>query len=502
MTLAFSYVRFSTKSQAVGTSLDRQLNASRLFCSERNLNLSPKGYHDLGVSGFKHVKRPELDQMLEAIRSGDIPSGSYILIEAIDRLSRKGISHTQDVLKQILLHKVKVAFVGEDAKTLAGQILDEHSLNDLSKVILVALAADLAHKESARKSKLVKSAKAIIRQKAIEGYKIRGHTMFWIDWSEKQKNFVLNDRVKDVELIINYRIKGNGPRKIAKMLNDDYISSPRGKQWNHMSVSAILKSPVLYGAYQTHQIFENKKIPDVLIENHYPAIIDYETFIQIQADSSRANKGRPSKSNPFSGLLRCQCGQAMNFSRKTNIGKNGKILEYEYHFCIGSTDGRCEHKKRIRDLVPLLVSLMDKLQIKEPTNKNVNIELIKSKQEKIEHLNKMLIELDTPPLSVLKTISALEKELQILLNTPIAPEITQKHVKNLGSITDAQEYNQHLKQLVRSIVIYQGNEKKSIRVKVNKSDGHSQNFLIKNGIVKFKSDTKALQELLNGFRKS
>lgn len=502
MPLAFSYVRFSTKSQTIGTSLERQLNASRLFCSERGLKLSPKGYHELGVSGFKHVKRPELEQMLDAIRSGDIPSGSYILIEAIDRLSRKGISHTQDVLKQILLHRVKVAFVGEDAKALAGQILDENSLNDLSSVILVALAADLAHKESLRKSKLVKSAKAIIREKAKEGYKIRGHTMFWIDWSEENNDFILNNKSQYVEMIIELKLKGNGPRKIARILNDASIPGPRGNPWNHMSVSVILKTPVLYGAYQTHQIIENKKIPDILIENHYPSIIDYSTYIQIQADSSKVSKGRPSKANPFSGVLRCQCGQAMNFSRKINIGKNGQELEYEYHFCIGSTEGRCEYKKRIRSLVPLLIRLMDKLEVKREEKKSLSTDIIKSKQNKIIQLNSMLVELDNPPLSVINTISTLEKELQVLLSIPEEKEPTQEDVIKLNTIVDAQEYNQHLKRIVESIVVYQLNGPKKLRIKVNKKDGHYQNFLIINNDVIFKSDTKALKELLNDLKQN
>ncbi|MEQ9878751.1 recombinase family protein [Pectobacterium aroidearum] len=501
MTLAFSYVRFSTKSQAIGTSLERQLNASRLFCSERGLTLSPKGYHDLGVSGFKQVKRPELEQMLQAIQSGDIPSGSYILIEAIDRLSRKGISHTQDVLKQILQYKVKVAFVGEDAKTLNGQVLDEHSLNDLSSVILVALAADLAHKESVRKSKLVKAAKLIIRKKATEGHKVRGHTMFWIDWSDKKQDFVLNDRVKDVQTIIQLRREGQGPRKIAKTMNELGIKGPRGNLWNHMSVTIVLKSPVLYGAYQTHQIIDGKKVPDVLLENHYPALLTKEEYIKIQADSSKANKGRPSKANPFSGVLRCECGQAMLFSKRTNLDKNGDPLEYEYHFCIGSTEGRCKNKKRIRDLVPLLASIMDKLVINQTPKKSLNTELIKATEQKIEKLNNMLVELDNPPMSVLKTIQKLEQELDILLNTHVE-EPVQTDVKTLSSISDAQEYNQHLKRLVKQIVVYQKNGPKNLRIKVHKTDGHYQNFLVKDGKSLFKSDTKALKELIDGFNKA
>lgn len=501
MTLAFSYARFSTKSQAIGTSLERQLNASRLFCSERSLTLSPKGYHDLGVSGFKQVKRPELEQMLHAIQSGDIPSGSYILIEAIDRLSRKGISHTQDVLKQILQYKVKVAFVGEDAKTLNGQVLDEHSLNDLSSVILVALAADLAHKESVRKSKLVKAAKLIIRKKATEGHKVRGHTMFWIDWSDKKQDFVLNDRVKDVQTIIQLRREGQGPRKIAKTMNELGIKGPRGNLWNHMSVTIVLKSPVLYGAYQTHQIIEGQKVPDVLLENHYPALLTKEEYIKIQADSSKANKGRPSKANPFSGVLRCECGQAMLFSKRTNLDKNGDPLEYEYHFCIGSTEGRCKNKKRIRDLVPLLASIMDKLVINQTPTKNLNTELIKATEQKIEKLNNMLVELDNPPMSVLKTIQKLEQELDILLNTHIE-EPVQADVKTLSSISDAQEYNQHLKRLVKQIVVYQINGPRNLRIKVHKTDGHYQNFLVKDNKILFKSDTKALKELIDEFNKA
>lgn len=501
MTLAFSYARFSTKSQAIGTSLERQLNASRLFCSERGLTLSPKGYHDLGVSGFKQVKRPELEQMLHAIQSGDIPSGSYILIEAIDRLSRKGISHTQDVLKQILQYKVKVAFVGEDAKTLNGQVLDEHSLNDLSSVILVALAADLAHKESVRKSKLVKAAKLIIRKKATEGHKVRGHTMFWIDWSDKKQDFVLNDRVKDVQTIIQLRREGQGPRKIAKTMNELGIKGPRGNLWNHMSVTIVLKSPVLYGAYQTHQIIEGQKVPDVLLENHYPALLTKEEYIKIQADSSKANKGRPSKANPFSGVLRCECGQAMLFSKRTNLDKNGDPLEYEYHFCIGSTEGRCKNKKRIRDLVPFLASIMDKLVINQTPKKNLNTELIKATEQKIEKLNNMLVELDNPPMSVLKTIQKLEQELDILLNTHVE-EPVQADVKTLSSISDAQEYNQHLKRLVKQIVVYQINGPKNLRIKVHKTDGHYQNFLVKDNKILFKSDTKALKELIDEFNKA
>ncbi|MEZ7211422.1 recombinase family protein [Pantoea ananatis] len=500
MIQAFSYVRFSTKSQATGTSLERQLNASKLFCSQNNLMLSSKKYNDLGISGFKNVKRPELEQMLEAIESGDIPQGSFILIEAIDRLSRKGISHTQDVLKQILSKGVKVAFVGEDAKTLAGQILDKNSLNDLSSVILVALAADLAHKESVRKSKLIKSAKAIIRQKALDGKKVRGHTMFWITWNEQKNNFKLNDKTSVVQEIVELRLKGNGPRKIAEALNLKEIPSPSGKKWNHATISSVLRSHVLYGAYQTHQHIDGKAVPDVLIQNHYPAVINYETYLQLQSDGKKQSQGKPSKANPFSGVLKCSCGQGMNFSRKVNTYK-GEQKEYEYHFCLASTEGRCTNKKRIRDLVPILVNIMDKLSLKTVTRKNLHQEEITRKKEKIEQLNNMLVEMDNPPMSVFQTIQRLEKELEELYKENDKPEVSQQDVQLLSSIHDAQEYNMHLKRIVQRIVVYQLDKTgKNLRIKVLKIDGHWQNFLIKSGAVVFSADTARLKKLLSGMK--
>lgn len=494
MTLAFSYVRFSTKHQASGTSLERQVNASKLFCSQNGLTLSNQSYHDLGISGFKNVRRPELEQMLEAIQTGDIPSGSYILIEAIDRLSRKGISHTQDILKKILQYDVKVAFVGEDAKTLQGHILNKDSLNDLSSVILVALAADLAHKESLRKSKLVKASKAIAREKAADGEILPGKSVFYLDYDKKNKKYVFNKRVDLARKIIQMRLEGKGPRKIARLLNEENIPGPTGKEWYQMSVKRLLKSPVLYGAYQTHQIIEEKYIPVSLIENYYPALIDYQTFSQIQFDDKRVSKGRPSR-HKFSGVLYCECGAVLCRKVNTYETKQGP-KEYQYFNCFGSFEGRCKNNKAIRDLHIPLEKAIDKLQIKTRSVKNIKNEQIIAKREKIDQLNKMLLELEMPPVSVLKTISTLEKELQELLEQPDVQPPKSADVKTLVAIKDAEQYNLYLKRLVKRITIFQLNGPKNIRIKIEKTDGHYQSFIVNNGKIMFNADTKALQEHL------
>ncbi|MDR2288590.1 MAG: recombinase family protein [Serratia marcescens] len=491
--IAYSYVRFSTKVQATGTSLERQLKASKEFCIKHQLELSPISFNDLGISGYKAVRRPELEQMLEAIKSGDIQPGSYILIEAIDRLSRKGISHTQDVLKAILSHGVNVAFVGEDSKTLMNTVLTKESLNDLSSVILVALAADLAYKESLRKSKLVKAAKAIARDKAKSGKVLPARVSFWLEY--QSDHYVFNDKLSIIKDIVRLRQEGKGYRTIASYLNDRGIPSPTGKKWTHSSIVVILNNHSLYGAYQTNQMIDGQLVPDTLIPDYYPALITYEEFLQLKGDGVNSAAGAKPSDNPFAGLIRCQCGSSMRLRVRRN-----KASEYQYHYCIASVEGGCDQKRTIRGLTDILFQIMDKLEIKSTSKKNLKQTEIKALDEKISQLNNMLLQLASPPLSIMETISQLEKQKQELLSAD-APIVDSKDVKKLASINDTLEYNMIIKRLVQKVVIHKFDTRaNSFRVEVFKTDNHKQNFLVKDGRILFKSDTKALTELLRSFK--
>ncbi|MBW6028434.1 hypothetical protein [Klebsiella pneumoniae] len=101
-----------------------------------------------------------------------------------------------------------------------------------------------------------------------------------------------------------------------------------------------------------------------------------------------------------------------------------------------------------------------------------------------------------PPVSVLKTISTLEKELQELLEQPEVQPPKSADVKTLIAIKDAEQYNLYLKRLVKRITIFQLNGPKNIRIKIEKTDGHYQSFIVNNGKIMFNADTKALQEHL------
>lgn len=95
--VAYSYVRFSTPEQRKGDSLRRQTEGAADWCKRNKVTLDTcKTLHDLGKSAFtgKHRTNPDrhaLASFLALVQRGEVPHGSYLIIENLDRLSREHI---------------------------------------------------------------------------------------------------------------------------------------------------------------------------------------------------------------------------------------------------------------------------------------------------------------------------------------------------------------------------------------------------------------------------
>jgi DNA invertase Pin-like site-specific DNA recombinase len=88
---AYSYIRFSTPTQAAGNSLKRQTALSEAWAQKKGLTLDASlRMSDLGVSAFTEENRTEgsLGTFLSAVAAKKIPKGSYLIVESLDRLSR------------------------------------------------------------------------------------------------------------------------------------------------------------------------------------------------------------------------------------------------------------------------------------------------------------------------------------------------------------------------------------------------------------------------------
>ena len=99
---AYSYTRFSSPEQAAGDSLRRQLDAARAYADKHDLDLDTE-LHDAGVSAYagKNVTEGALGSFMNRVDAGDIPAGSVLLVEALDRLSRMAPLDALDLLRAI-----------------------------------------------------------------------------------------------------------------------------------------------------------------------------------------------------------------------------------------------------------------------------------------------------------------------------------------------------------------------------------------------------------------
>lgn len=483
---AYSYIRFSSKKQEQGDSVRRQTELAEQYAHANSLILSDKNFQDLGISAFKEGNRPSLGDMLEAIEKGQIEQGSTIIIESLDRLSRRGIDVTQQIIKSILQNNVFIASLVD------GLLLNRESVNDLVSVIRIALAADLAHKESEKKSQRLRETKAQQRKRALNGEVINKVLPFWLE--QKQGKYVFSERLDTVKRIIELRQKGFGTHKIAKILNDECHTPLRSSGWNHTTVGKTINSVALYGAYQTSETTKNREVILLdIIENYYPSIINKDEFMLLQADNKRNKPGYKSENNPFAGLLKHECGGALIRKFHTASGKT-----YEYHVCAKARDGKCVVTKIFKNIETALYRIMKEFRMEKSTNYDESLLAEKKAlKAKINELNDLLIKVSKTPISVIQTISNLEEKLQVV-EEKIKQQnniiVSEKAVdfNLLQEIKEPQELNMMLKRVIEKIIIFNSND--IWRIKVLYRNRHSQNFLWDGEKISFRSDTNKLLE--------
>lgn len=447
MKTAFSYIRFSSAKQELGTSLKRQHEKAVAWCHENGYSLSDKSFRDLGISAFKDAKRPSLDDMLTCIAGGTIKAGDVIILESVDRLSRQGIDATQQIIRSILKSGVEIVDISNSLK------LNEKSLDDPIAVIRIAIAANLAHRESQQKSQRVQAAKTAGAEKAKAGQQIRRRLPFWLSW--KDGEVVLNDKSEIITMSINWRLNGRGLQGIAKDLNEKEHESPNGKGWSDQTVRYMFENPSLYGAY---------KLKDgTVIEDHYPAVTDYQTWLAIQPHRFQRAGGN-SQSNPISGCCTCGiCGYA--FKLKSLTRKRGvKKYTYRYWVCRGEQMGTCSQKP-IKDLDKWIMKGLDRLTLPSVQGDNSAVDSeIEVQRNRIKELESAL----AGGVSVGALMSAIGKCNDKIkeLESKRVQSVDENDLKNLDSIDDPVLINVALKRIIKSIDVF------PTYVKIKRVDGH------------------------------
>jgi DNA invertase Pin-like site-specific DNA recombinase len=301
----YSYLRFSDPRQATGSSADRQLMYAQKWAAERGLLLDESlSMRDEGLSAYhqQHVKQGALGAFLKAVDEGRIPSGSVLIVEGLDRLSRAEPIQAQAQLAQIINAGITVV-TASDGREYNRAGLKAQPM-DLVYSLLVMIRA---HEESDTKSKRVKAS----FRRLCEGWQAgtyrglvrTGRDPQWLRW-DGQAWQLIPERVEAVLYALELYKKGEGAtRVVRKMKERGYELSDWGL--GGQQVYRLIKLPALRGAKRVSIDGE-----DYLLEGYYPPLMTDDEFHELQTvtDKRHGRRGASDIVGIVTGIGITWCG--------------------------------------------------------------------------------------------------------------------------------------------------------------------------------------------------
>jgi DNA invertase Pin-like site-specific DNA recombinase len=338
--LAYSYVRFSTPEQAKGVSYDRQIELAQAYAREKGLQLAETTYKDLGMSAFRHrnAQTGALRAFLKAVEDGDIPSGSFLLVESLDRVTRNAILDAQALFLLIINSGITLV-------TLADRrAYSRESVNANPTELIVSIAIMMrGHEESLTKSRRLSDVyerkRATAEADAAAGKITKPFTRMlpaWLEWREGAQGYsVIPERAKAVHDIFAMADDGLGQHAIAQRLDADGVPTfaekgrrRRSSHWQRTYIKHLLTNSAVVGVFTPHQKRtdaqgKRKRVPVGTVEGYYPAIIERDLFERVasraRATAARGRNAGGAIKSVFAGILKCaHCGGTVTRVAKAN----------------------------------------------------------------------------------------------------------------------------------------------------------------------------------------
>lgn len=330
MIKAYSYLRFSSETQKKGHSTERQKELIQDYLDKKPDLTLVESYEDLGLSGYhaKNKSEGQLGIFLALVKDGKIPKGSYLLVEALDRLSREEPTKAMASFIAIIHAGINLVTLS-DNKLYSSETLTEQPFDLFGSLMLMVQA----HEESKRKGQRVSKAWKAKRDKArSDKTPYSKRCPAWIKLTDDGYELI-PDRVTTVKRVFELTQDGRGKEYIHRKLNEEgFESFGNSTAWGKSSVINLINNIAVYGAMQpkyTERVDGKVKSVDdgEPIEDFYPAIMSKKEFTLIQGVRRRTQTtGRKGKglSNILGGLTFCNvCSSPVMY-----FNKGGKVSRY------------------------------------------------------------------------------------------------------------------------------------------------------------------------------
>ena len=465
MPVAYSYIRFSSEKQAKGDSIRRQKDLATEYI-ERNpelgleLDTSLK-LTDEGLSAYKGVAQSKgsLGAFIRLVDDGKIETGSYLLVESLDRLSRQTPRKALTQLNTLIDEGIVVVTLNDNKVYTSASMDEDKGMSLIFAIMLMARA----HDESAEKAKRVSSAWTQKMKRVADGVQLTKRVPFWIVKEDRTK--AIAEKVKIVKRIFELSSKGLGGQRITTILNEEGVAPPttKAKKWGISSVKKILNSEAVCGVLHTAD--------GVRHEGYFPRVITEKLWVKTRFQGTNSASRRVGATvHPLSGLCFCAvCGATATRSGKTGrVRKDGTKIVWRTLVCADSMGKRsaCSYQSISYDkIVQTVLEALRDYQYQPPSDEgggqlwqvgeaiSALTDDIRDLEESI-NVNKMSSSLKQERRKLMAELDALTAEQARLrkLSRPLPAKEVEGGLKAL--FTEGLVDNKHFTQVVQRVDIH------------------------------------------------
>ncbi len=311
----------------VSSGKDAQLHSLSVQISYYNNYIGNRGdwelagiYADEALTGTKEG-RPEFQRLLTDCRNGKI---DMVITKSVTRLARNTLT-LLETARELKSLGIDIYFEKENIHTMS-----------MDGELMLTLLASFAQEESRSASE---NCKWRIRKMFEQGRPVNGNMLGY-----RLKDgliYVVPEEAQIVQMIFTDFLSGMGKGAIAKKLTNMGIPAKFSKFWSISTIYGILRNEryvgdlLLQKTYQSDHISKKKvinhgELPMYLVKDNHEAIIDRETFRQVQLELKHREetyywKHGSSDPHSFTGMLHCGiCGRTYRRKTANNNSKYAK----------------------------------------------------------------------------------------------------------------------------------------------------------------------------------
>lgn len=423
MQKAYSYIRFSRKHQEEGDSYRRQKAETDAYCRAKGLVLDDSlKLFDKGKSAYTgaNVQTGYLGKFLTLAEQGQIPRGSALIVESLDRLSRQSPRKTIAILTQLLDAGIELHL------TRVNRVIKPDSSDEGMDLIMAVAEAMRSHNESEVKSDRLRKAWEQKRIRAKNHELLHPSVPWWLEIKDG-KITAPEERAKIVKEVFELTAKGYSSAKIARLFNSRKVPTwrPKTKQWLACRVRGLVNSEAPLG-HLTETMKTRQAGRTHRIENYYPALITAELAIQARATlkkNIRGARGRDSEEgrpvNLLRGLLRhkghwIRYGAHRNGTYDPTTKK--KRLQYYYECLNEGTDSKLLFVCNATYVDRLLLAALKELKPLDLAPVTIRILMAPEVQRNLDALrtkaNNLLLAIESGSTAVAQRLAEIEGEIK------------------------------------------------------------------------------------------